>query len=102
MVEQLVESKIDECWFEQRMRMEMDDVFWTSWWMNYFAIVKEVFNVIIVIFFHFEYIEFNTDTNSFYPIIEMNLLVERSFIGSKMDECWVEQRVHIDGCKWMM
>jgi hypothetical protein len=32
----------------------------------------------------------------------MNLLVERSFIGSKMDECWVEQRVHIDGCKWMM
>ncbi len=27
MVEQLVESKINECWFEQRMRMEMDDVF---------------------------------------------------------------------------
>jgi hypothetical protein len=28
--------------------------------MNYFAIVKVVFNVIIVIFFRFEYIEINT------------------------------------------
>lgn len=53
--------------------------------MNYFAMVKVVFNVIIVIFFHFEYIEFNTDTNSFYPIIEMNLLVEPSLTGSKID-----------------
>jgi hypothetical protein len=42
------------------------------------------------------------DTNSFNPIIEMNLLVEPSLIGSKIDECSVEQRVHIDGCKWMM
>jgi hypothetical protein len=38
---------------------------------------------------------------SFLPLTEMNLMVEH-LVEIKIDECWFEQRMCMDACKWMM